>query len=54
MLSNNELKKNAQFICEKTGIVYHEESFFQLAKRVYQNEPSKKKILSEIQKNIAC
>lgn len=36
MLSSSELKKIAQFICDKTGIVYSEESFFQLEKRVTQ------------------
>jgi chemotaxis protein methyltransferase CheR len=34
MLSHNDLKQIAQFICERTGIVYHEESYFQLEKRV--------------------
>lgn len=57
MSDNSELKKIAQFICDKTGIVYHEESFFQLKKRVSQfstdNKLPESNFLSAIARNPA-
>jgi chemotaxis protein methyltransferase CheR len=55
MLSNTELKQIAQFICETTGIVYHEESYFQLEKRVThfstENNIEPSKFLSVLKNN---
>lgn len=55
MPSANELKLIARYISDATGIVYHEESFFQLEKRIAQFSLDKKiepkDILTAIKKN---
>lgn len=42
MLSSSELKLIARYISDATGIIYHEESFFQLEKRIAQFTVEKK------------